>query len=111
MTPRQELTVLRELDRVYQDCPTRVSAYVRGRWVSTGIAWILCFLAFFLLASEDVSPRLCLLLAMAAGIAVGCSLMYAASAKQMPLLVRYTTLHDAEMQKRIEELSGPSSKT
>jgi hypothetical protein len=110
MTTKQELAVLRELVRVYQDCPTRVSAYVRLRWIFTGIAWVLCFMAFLLISFEDVSPRLCLLIALVAGFAVGCSLMYAASAKQMPLLVRFTTIHDADMQRRIEELSASSTR-
>ena len=68
-------------------------------------------MAFFLISFENVSPRLCLLIALMGGVAVGVSMMYSASAKQMPLLVRYTTLHDAEMQKRIEELNGPSAMT
>ncbi len=41
---------------------------------------------------------------LARGFAGGISFLFAASAKQMPLLVRYTALRDEEFQKRLEEL-------
>ncbi len=104
MTPKQELAALKEVDRLYRNCPERVAAYTRWRWFATVIAWILIFVAFLLSMTKILSGTLCLVIALLGGFAGGISFLFAASAKQMPLLVRYTALRDEEFQKRLEEL-------
>lgn len=96
--------MLREVGRIYQDCPERVATYTRWRWIATVLAWILIFAAFLLSTSKMLSGSLCLVIALLGGFAGGISLLFAASAKQMPLLVRYTALREEEIQKRLEEL-------
>jgi hypothetical protein len=104
MTPKQELTILRELGRIYQNCAERVATYTRWRWVATASAWVLIFLAFLFSTSKILGSTLCLMINLLGGFAAGISLLFAASAKQMPLLVRYTALREDELQKRVEEL-------
>ena len=104
MTTKHERATLRELGRIYQDCSERVATYTRWRWIATGVAWVLIFFAFLLSSFENVPPRLCLLIALLGGVAIGLSILYSTSAKQMPLLVRYTKLHEEEITKRLEEL-------
>jgi len=104
MTTKQELATLRELRRVYQNCPERVATYVRWRWISTGIAYVLIFIAFLLISFESVSPRFCVLVALLGGIGLGLGILFSTSSKQMPLLVRYATLRDDDIQRRLVEL-------
>jgi O-antigen ligase len=104
MRTKQELAILKEVGRIYQNCPERVATYTRWRWIATIIAWLLIFVAFLLSSSKMLNGTLCLVIALLGGFAGGLSLLFAASAKQMPLLVRYTALRDEEIQKRLEEL-------
>jgi hypothetical protein len=104
MTTKHELATLRELRRVYQNCPERVATYVRWRWISRAIAWVLIFVASLLTSSESVSPLLCLPIAVLGGLALGLGILFSTSAKQMPLFVRYATLRDEDIQKRLQEL-------
>jgi O-antigen ligase len=104
MTTKQERAMLREVRRIYENCPERVATYTRWRWIATATAWILISVAFLLSTSKMLSGTLCLVIALLGGFAGGLSLLFAASAKQMPLLVRYTALRDEEIQKRLEEL-------
>ncbi len=104
MTAKQERAMLKEIARIYQNCPERVETYTRWRWTATGIAWGLIFVAFFLSCFESVSSKLCMVIALLGGVAIGVSILLSASAKQIPLLVRYTTLRDEDIQKRLEEL-------
>lgn len=108
MDTKEELKTLRELARIYQDCPERVATYNRWRWSLFVVGVILIFAAFFLSSFEGVSSRLCLVIALLSGGVVGLSFLCSVSAKQMPLLVRYSTLHKEEVQKRLEELKDAS---
>ena len=104
MTTKQESATLREIGRIYQNCAERVATYTRWRWIATATAWALIFLAFLLSTAKIASGTVCLVVGLLGGFAGGISLLFAASAKQMPLLVRYTTLREDELQKRLEEL-------
>jgi hypothetical protein len=104
MTTKQELKVLRQLGRIYHDCAERVATYTRWRWILTVSAWVLIFLAFLFSTAKILGGTLCLVIALLGGFAGGISLLYAAAAMQMPLLVRYTALREDELQKRVEEL-------
>jgi hypothetical protein len=94
MTPKQELAWLREIRRTYQNCPERVATYSRWRWIATVFAWLLIFVAFLLSTANILSSTFCLVIALVGGFSGGLSLFFGASAKQMPLLVRYTTSHE-----------------
>lgn len=48
MTRKQELALLREVGRIYQNRPARVAAYSRWRWIATALTWILILAAFLL---------------------------------------------------------------
>jgi hypothetical protein len=104
MTANQERTLLKEIVRIYQNCPERVATYTRWRWIATAIGWILIFTAFLFTSAKTLSGSICLVLALLGGFAGGLSLLFAASAKQMPFYIRYTVLRDEEIQKRMEEL-------
>jgi hypothetical protein len=104
MTTKQEGAILREFGRIYENCSERVRRYTRWRWTATAISWSFIFVAFLLSASKMISGNLCLVIGLLGGYAGGFSLLFAGSAKQLPLLVRYTTLRDQEVQKRLEEL-------
>jgi hypothetical protein len=106
MTTKQELAILREMVRIHRSCPEQVAKYTRLRWVSTAAAWILIFFAFLLSRFEHASGVPCLVLALLGGASLGAAIMFSASAKQIPLLVRFTTLHEQELQKRLEELNN-----
>jgi hypothetical protein len=51
-----------------------------------------------------VSTKLCLVVAFLAGAAFAAAILFGASVRQWPLLVRYTTLHEDELKKDLEEL-------
>ena len=107
MTPKQERSLLKEIARVYHNCPERVATYTRWRWTATGTAWGLIFVAFFLSGLESVNRRLCMAIALLGGIAIGVSILLSTSARQIPLWVRYTTLRDNDLQERLEQLKDP----
>ena len=44
-------------------------------------------------------------IALLGGIAIGVTIWFSASAQQIPVLVRYTTLRDEEIKKRMVELT------
>src|SRR4029077_7031891 len=104
MTSKQELATLREIGRIYRNCAERVATYTRWRWIATAAAWALIFLAFLLSTAKIASSTVCLVIGLLGGFAGGISLLFALSSKQMTLLVRYTTLREDELQKRLEEL-------
>ena len=76
------------------------------RWISTAIAWALIFGAFLLSRLERVSGVLCLVLALLGGLAIGIALLFSASASQIPLFVRFTTLREEEVKARLAELDN-----
>ena len=104
MTTKQERAMLREIGQVYQNSAERVAICTRWRWVFTGVAGGLAFLALRLSSVASVDTRLCLLVAFFAGMAVGVTALFSTAARQTPLLVRYTTLREDDIQKRLEEL-------
>jgi quinol-cytochrome oxidoreductase complex cytochrome b subunit len=106
MTTKQELAMLNEIRRIYWNCPEQVAKYAQRRWVATGIAWILIFVAFLLTTAGMLNATFSLVIAVLGGISMGISLLFTSSAKQMPLVVRYTTLLDEEVEKRLAELKG-----
>ncbi len=106
MTKKQEQATLRELLQIYGDCPGRVRTYIRWRRISRGIAWVVIFIAFFLSSSEGVNPMISSLVALLGGIGVGISILFSLSVSQVPLLVRYTTLHEDAIRRRSEDLTN-----
>ena len=96
--------MLREICRTYQDCPERVAKHTRYRWIATAASWILTFIAFLLSTTRILSNTLCMMMALLGGLVGGLSLVFASSAKRMPLFVRYTNLREKEIQQRLEEL-------
>ena len=46
-----------------------------------------------------------MVLALLGGVAIGVTIWFSASAQQIPMFVRYTTLRDEEIKKRMEELT------
>jgi hypothetical protein len=69
-----------------------------------GIAWLLIFVSFLLSSFESVSPRICIVIGLLGGVAGGLSFLFSASAKQMPILVQYSTLRDDDVQRRLQDL-------
>ena len=67
--------------------------------------WILIFLAFLLGTAKWTSPVVSLIIAVLGGFTGGLAFLFAATARQLPLWVRYTTLRDPEFQKRLDELT------
>src|SRR5690349_5753566 len=106
MTKREELQTLRELTRIYQNCAERIATYRRFRWGLLVSGGILVFTSFLLCSFENVSSELCSGIAMLGGGLCGLSMLYSLSVKQLPLLVRYSTLHAEEVQSRLEELNN-----
>ncbi len=70
--------MLKELSRIYENCPARVAAYSRRRWIATVTAWMLIFVAFLLSTSGMWSTAVCLVIALLGGLAGGLSLWFAA---------------------------------
>lgn len=106
MTKMEEKATLRELARIHENCEERVATYRRRRWGLIVTAAILLFTAFLLCSFENVRSELCLMIATLGGGLCGLSVLYSLSAKQSPLVVRYSTLHAEEVQKRLEELNN-----
>lgn len=106
MTKKEEMATLRELARIHQNSAERAATYRRCRWGLLVTGGILVFTAFLLCSFENVSSELCSGIAMLGGGLCGLSILYSLSVKQVPLLVRYSTLHAEEVQKRLEELNN-----
>ena len=106
MTKKQELAILREMVRMHRSCAERVAKYTRLRWISTAVAWVLIFTAFLLSRFQGISGVPCLVLALLGGLGIGVALMFLASANQIPIFVRFTTLREEEVQKRMEEINN-----
>src|SRR5690242_5240111 len=104
MNAKQERAILKGIAHIYQNCQERVETYTRWRWRATGIGWVLIFVAFLLNYIESVSCRICTMLALLGGVAVGVAIFLGTSAVQLPFWVSYTTLRDEDIQKRLEEL-------
>jgi hypothetical protein len=104
MTKRQEMATLKEIGRVYHDPPERVTAYNRRKWILLMIAWFEIFIAISLSMLHAVPDMVCLVIAVVGGCAVGIAVWFTAAARQIPLLVRYTTLREEDIRKRLEEL-------
>jgi hypothetical protein len=105
LAKKQEIKVLREIVQTYQNCPERVAAYNRRKWVSTWTAWLLIFTAVLLSRIETVSSILCCVVALLGGVSLGFAITLSSAAAQAPLVVRFTTLHEDEIQKRLKELA------
>jgi hypothetical protein len=87
---------------MYRNCPERVAVQRRQRKVYSATGWTLIAGAFLFSLFGILDGRWCVLIAAAGGFAEGWSFMFLMAAEQMPILVRYTTLHTEEVQKRLE---------
>ena len=105
MTRKQKRNILREILRIYEDCPERVAAYTRWRWFATAATWVLIFTAVFLSFFHSVNTLVCVGIGFLGGIAFGAALSFAGAARAWPLAVRYTTLQAGEIKKDLAELT------
>ena len=109
MNSKQESILLREMIRIYEDCPGRVAAHARCASVSGIAAFVFFAIASVLIFSHELGAVLPLLFAVLAGIAIGRASAYKISVKQMPLLVRFTHLRETEIHRQILELEKEDS--
>lgn len=104
MNNKQETALLREIGRLYNDCPERVSTYTRWKWMAVGIGLLLCLLAGLLSGGKNPNAEHGVWVGLLAGVAFGSAIWFRSAAKQLPLLIRYTTLNEEAFEQRLEEL-------
>ncbi len=106
VTAKQETAILTEFVKIYRAGPEQVARYRRAYWVWTVGSWGLIFSAFLLISFRHINVVLCVLLALLGGVSAGIGGGFAASARQIPFLVRFTTLDEEAVNRRLEELEN-----
>ena len=110
MRKQREIFALREIERIYQNCPKQVAFYVGRKWMFLVIGWFLMFVAgvlgYFELVSGGFGLVIELFIAVLGGCAVGLAVLFTVASKWIPYLVRHTALQEQEIRKRLEELNN-----
>lgn len=104
MSKSYELRTLRELVKLFENSPERVKAYRRTSLIISTASSLTLILAVVLTFGEIVDARYAAILVLVAGIGIGVELMYRLLTSDSMLIVRYTSLREDEISKRIEEL-------
>ncbi len=106
MTTKQELAIVRELDRISRDADERVLAYRQSKWVFRIAGWLLAFISITLLYQSDFPPIGSAFIAILGGTLSGLSILYSSAEMQVPLFKRYAVFSDEAIQARLRELEG-----
>jgi hypothetical protein len=101
---RQRRKILKELIKLYEDCPKRVTTYVRWRWITQFSGTIFLVVAVLIPLPENVHALKSVGLAFLAGILAAYAAWLKQAAIAWALVVRFSTFRGDEAKRNLQEL-------
>lgn len=105
-----ETATLKEILRIYTETEAIIKRYNQPKLIVSSVALGLTLLSTIGGSAGFLPAREAVISALFGGIAAGISFLYYSSLQQIPILLKYTTLDEKELESKIQAIETASSR-